>query len=138
MSGKYDDIINLPHHEPTTRPRMPLAERAAQFSPFAALTGYEAVVQEAGRLTDTRAEPDEYELAALDERLGALEARLPERPKAAVTYFVPDAKKAGGKYVTAAGAVVKIDRAKSTLRMEDGREIPLDAVVGIECEGAKG
>ena len=93
MSGAYDDIIHLPHHVSQTRPRMSAADRAAQFSPFAALTGYGAAVTEAGRLTDQRIELTESEKETLNERLLLLREQLAEPPEVTITYFQPDEKK---------------------------------------------
>lgn len=107
--GPYDDIINLPHHTSTTRPRMPRENRAAMFSPFAALTGYEAAIKETARLTDERIELSENMIEDLDAKLAILAEKVEEHPKIAVTYFRSDAKKAGGAYVTTAGALKKID-----------------------------
>ena len=87
---KYDDIINLPHHTSPQRPRMAMIDRAAQFSPFAALTGYDAAVKETARLTEDRVELDEYEKSALNDRRQLVQERLPDTPVIAITYFVPD------------------------------------------------
>ena len=102
MTGKYDDIIHLPHHVSATRPRMPMLDRAAQFSPFVALTGYEAAVRETARLTDQRVELDESAKAELDRKLRLL-LSLPGQPEASITYFRPDERKEGGAYETVTG-----------------------------------
>ena len=128
----YEDIINLPHHVSPTRPQMPIADRAAQFSPFAALTGYHDAVKETARWTDSRVELDESEKSVLNDRLLALAARCSERPEVTVTYFQPDAKKAGGAYVTAAGKLMKLDEYARTVVLTDGRRIPIDEIIGIE------
>ena len=128
----YDDIIHLPHHVSQNHPQMPLRERAAQFAPFAALTGYEAAVGETARLTIERRELDAQEAEDLNRRLAALIARLPDRPEATVEYFVPDDRKAGGTYVTVTGRVRHISVPERTLVMEDGTIIPLDDVVSID------
>ena len=91
--GKYDDIINLPHHRSAKRPHMSVHDRAAQFAPFAALTGYGDAIDETRRLTCDRPEPGEAELAELDAALSELLARIGERPQVEATYFVPDEKK---------------------------------------------
>lgn len=132
MTNKYDDIINLPHHVSTKHPQMPLIDRAAQFAPFAALTGYDAAVKETARLTDVRIELDEYTMDALRDRLQMIADRLEENPEITVTYFQPDAKKEGGAYVTAAGAVKKIDEYKQVVVMAHGTVIPFDKIVSIE------
>ena len=104
MSGKYDDIINLPHPTSQNHPRMSLHDRAAQFSPFAALTGHHAAIAETGRLTDQRIELDESEIARVDAALQHLQELLPERPTVSITYFVPDERKNGGSYQTVTAA----------------------------------
>jgi hypothetical protein len=131
VSG-YDDIIHLPHHRSAKHPAMPLADRAAQFSPFAALTGYDAAVKETARLTDRRIELDEDEKAALDETLRALVQRIDQRPEVRLTYFRPDEKKDGGAYVTAVGKLKRVDTLTRTLLLEDGRKIPMDSVISVE------
>lgn len=127
----YDDIIHLPHHVSATRPQMPLLDRAAQFSPFAALTGYEAAIKETARLTEDRIELDETGKAVLNEKLRLLMERLNERPEIAVTYFRPDEKKSGGAYVTAAGPVRKIDEYERIIVMEDQTVIPIEQIYEI-------
>ena len=101
MNNRYDEIINLPHHVSKTRPRMPMSDRAAQFAPFAALTGYDSAIKETGRLTDERIELDEGALTALNMRYQLLMDALDEEPEVEITYFKPDERKAGGEYVTA-------------------------------------
>ena len=129
--GKYDDIISLPHPVSKTHPPMPRAERAAQFSSFAALTGYEEIVAESARLTEARAELDRDALEALDGALRALAAEIETRPEAELRYFVPDEKKAGGRYETLRGRVKKIDEQASLLLLADGKRIPLGDIVSI-------
>ena len=105
MKTPYDDIIHLPHHVSQNHPQMPMLDRAAQFAPFAALTGYEAAVGETARLTAERRELDPQEAEELNRRLSELVARLPDHPEVTVEYFVPDNRKAGGAYVTMTGRV---------------------------------
>lgn len=131
---RYDDIIGLPHHRSATRPHMPLADRAAQFSPFAALTGYEAVIAEAARLTDRPIELDEDVKAALAQRLQIVMEHIRERPEITVTWFRPDGKKDGGAYVTAAGAVKRVDEYERIILMTDGTRIPIHDVTALEGE----
>ena len=131
MKTPYGDIIHLPHHVSRNHPQMPDRDRAAQFAPFAALTGYEAAVGETARLTAERRELDPQEAAELNRRLAALIARLPDHPEVTVEYFVPDDRKSGGAYVTVAGRVRHISVPEKTLVMEDGAEIPLDEVVSL-------
>mgnify|MGYP005779672311 FL=1 len=107
--SRYDDIIDLPHHRSKTHPHMPIADRAAQFAPFAALTGYGDAVEETARYTEEKLEPDADRLAELDERLCELLQHLDERPKVRVTYFVKDEKKTGGRYVTQSFVIRKVD-----------------------------
>ena len=131
MTTPYDDIIHLPHHVSWNHPQMPLRDRAAQFAPFAALTGYEAVVGETARLTAERRELDAQEAAELNRRLTDLAARLKDRPEATIEYFVPDERKTGGAYVTVIGRVRHISVPEKTLVMEDGAVIPLDDIVSL-------
>ena len=131
MKTPYDDIIRLPYHVSRNHPQMPMHDRAAQFAPFAALTGYEAAVGETARLTSERRELDAQEAEELNRRLVALIAHLPDRPEATVEYFVPDDRKSGGAYVTVTGRVRHVSVPEQTLVMEDGTEIPLDEVVSL-------
>ena len=134
MSGQYDDIIQLPHHVSLTRPQMPMQDRAAQFSPFAALTGYDAAVKETARLTDKKIELDEEALTFLNRKYQILVDRLDERSEVIITYFKPDAKKSGGAYVEIAGAVKKVDDFERIIVMMDGTKLPMDDVLDIEGE----
>lgn len=133
--NKYDDIIDLPHHVSKTRPQMPLKDRAAQFAPFAALTGFGAAIAETGRLTDERIELDEYEKAVLNDQLNVILERIKDRPVVTLTFFQPDKKKAGGAYVTVTEAVKKIDEYEHLVIMTDGRKIPIDDIVEIDIAG---
>lgn len=130
----YDDIINLPRHTSTSRPHMPAHDRAAQFSPFAALTGYGASIAETARLTDKRVELDEYSKADLNERLCMLQDRMDEQPEVFITYFQPDKKKSGGAYITATGRVKKINGYERTVVMPDDLKIPIDDIFAVESE----
>ena len=134
MKTPYDDIIHLPHHVSQNHPQMPMHDRAAQFAPFAALTGYEAAVGETARLTAERRELDAQEAEELNRRLVAIIARLPDRPEATIEYFVPDDRKAGGAFVSVTGRVRHISVPERTLVMEDGTVIPLDDAVSIARE----
>ena len=134
MNGKYDEIMGLPHHVSKTRPQMPMSDRAAQFAPFAALTGYDAAIKETGRLTDERIELDVEALSALDMKYQLLMEALDEAPEVTITYFRPDERKAGGKYVSATGAVKKVDDFERRITMQDGAKIPMDDVLSIEGE----
>lgn len=131
---RYDDIINLPHHESPIHPRMPLIDRAAQFSPFAALTGYEDAINETERLVDERIELDEDTVVIIDERLQQLHSRIGENPSVMITYFVPDIKKDGGRYITVTGKVRKIDEYEKVIILKDGSKIPISDIVGITID----
>ncbi len=131
---KYDDIIGLPHHVSATRPRMSMIDRAAQFSPFQALTGYGAAIQETGRLTDRKIELSEDERILLDMKQQILLDNIRECPDVSITYFIPDERKAGGSYVTVTGNVKKIDDYQRLLILTDRAQIPLDEIVDIESE----
>ena len=133
-NSKYDEIINFPHHVSKTRPQMPMSDRAAQFSPFAALTGYDSAIRETGRLTDEKIDLDEESLNALNMRYQMLTDALEERPEVRITYFKPGERKAGGAYVTTVGAVRKIDDFEQTIIMQDGTRIPMGDVLSLEGE----
>lgn len=134
----YDDIIHLPHHVSQERPHMPLRDRAAQFSPFAALVGYEDIIDETARLTTQKRELDESEKAALDRRIGVLLAHLREKPAVTVEHFVPDTLKSGGAYEFKTGSVARISSGKRNLTLDDGTVIRFEDIVGIEGELFRG
>ena len=134
MSGNYDDIIALPHPEPRTHPRMSLHDRAAQFSPFAALTGHSAAIAETGRLTDSRITLDESEMARVDAALQRLRELLPQAPAVSITYFVPDERKTGGSYQTITGVVRRIDTVNSVLLLTDQRAIPIPDIFDVAIQ----
>ncbi|MBQ8812931.1 MAG: hypothetical protein IJZ85_00315 [Lachnospiraceae bacterium] len=131
---KYEDIINLPHHISKTRPQMSMIDRAAQFSPFAALTGYDAAVKETARLTDERIELDESRMAMLDERLQMIRERImsDEQPEVTITYFQPDERKVGGVYVSVSGCVKRIDEYARAVVMKDGSQVSIDDIYDME------
>jgi hypothetical protein len=136
MSGRYDDIIHLPHHQSVKHPRMTMTERAAQFSPFAALTGYGAVIAETGRLTDSRIELTDEQKDEIDRRLNEL---LQSGEPASFTYFIPDGKKDGGRIVTVTGSVRRLDPIEGIIVFESGEKIPVREILGIgEGSGAEG
>ena len=134
MSTPYDDILLLPHHVSEKHPPMSRLDRAAQFSPFAALTGYEAAVKETARLTDRRIELDESEKGAIDQRLTLVQERLPVPTEVTITYFIPDKKKAGGAYVNISGTVKKIDDYERMVILRNGTSIPIDDILHINGE----
>ena len=127
--GAYDDIIHLPHPTSVRHPRMPMIDRAAQFTPFQALTGYGDAIQETARVTEEKAELTEEEKVVLDEKLRVLADIGNE---AAFTYFQPDGKKSGGAYVTVLGAIKKLDPLEGRLVLADGATIPIDDILEIE------
>ncbi len=129
--GKYDDIIDLPHHVSSTRPQMSMHDRAAQFSPFAALVGYDESVGEAARLTDKKAELTEDKINDLNEKIQFLRENCDEHSQIAIEYFVADKKKSGGAYHKIMGAIRRIDDYNRTLILTDGAEIPLDDIYNI-------
>ena len=131
MSGPYDDILYMSHHVSPTRKKMSIVDRGAQFSPFAALTGYEAAIREAGCLTDR-----DFELAAdgkamLDEKLRQIWENISQRPEITAVYFVTDRKKSGGAYRDIRGRVVKVDSRNQQLVLEDGTVLEFDRIYGI-------
>ncbi len=133
MKNSYDDIINLPHHVSSHHPQMSTTDRAAQFSPFAALTGYGDVIRETARLTDAKPELTDAEKTILDEKLQSVLALPPtERPEISVTYFVPDPKKSGGSLTTVTDRIKKVDAARQCLILADGAAIPVDCVTDIQ------
>ena len=132
MSGPYDNIINLPHPTSKRHPRMSLHDRAAQFSPFAALSGHAAALAETTRLTDRKIELDEDTRAELDRRQAVLLEQISEQPEITVTWFQPDGKKEGGRYITATGRLKKLDEAAQALVLADGTSIPLEDVLELQ------
>lgn len=129
---KYDDIINLPHHVSSTRPHMSIEERAAQFSPFAALTGHEDAIKETARQTEREIILDENELEILDEKLKAILSDKSDNKNIKVVYYVPDENKNGGKYVECSGRVKKMNEYRHVLVMEDGTEINVGRIADIQ------
>ncbi len=134
MKSKYDEIMELPHHVSKMRPQMPMSDRAAQFAPFAALAGYDSAIKETGRLTDEKIELDEEALTALDMKYQLLMDAFDDAPEVTITYFRPDERKAGGKYLTATGAIKKVDDFERLITMQDGAKIPMDDVLRIDGE----
>ena len=131
MSGKYDDILRLPHPTSAKHPRMPVSERAAMFSPFAALSGHAGAIAETARLTDQRMELDEDTRAELDRRQTVLLEHIAEQPEVTVTWFQPDERKDGGAYVTVSGRLKRIDPVERVMTLRDGTSIPLEDVVEL-------
>ncbi|NLU36527.1 MAG: hypothetical protein GXX01_05860 [Clostridiales bacterium] len=132
MKGPYDDIIHLPRPVSRRRPRMSNLDRAAQFAPFAALTGHEEAVKETARLTVKKLELDEQAKQILNRKLRIIAERIEDMPRINIRYFVPDDKKEGGRYVTADGRAKKLDEFEKVLIMADGKEIPIEDIIEIE------
>ena len=133
-SHQYDDIIDLPHHVSERHPQMPMIERAAQFSPFAALTGYEDLIDEAARETDAWAEPDDSAKEEIDRRLSAvLSAKSPV--PVTITWFVPDGQKSGGAYLTETGVIRRYSGTERTIYLDSGAAVPLEAVTDLQTDG---
>lgn len=129
MKGLYDDIIDLPHHVSEKHPQMPMDQRAAQFSPFAALTGYGAVIRETRRLTDRRMELSESVKEELERKLREL---CEKNSAGMITFFRPDKKKEGGAYISVEGIIRRIDDVEKVIILESGLEIPVDQIVDLE------
>lgn len=134
MTGPYDDIIDLPHHVSGRYPRMQLIDRAAQFSPFAALTGYEQAIKEAARQTERKITLSEEEIAVLGDKLRRLAEISKQRPVVSVTYFVPDERKSGGAYVTLTGCLKRVSEFEQTVLFTDGRSVPIGDILEIDWE----
>lgn len=127
----YDDIINMPHHVSEKHPRLSMEQRAAQFAPFAALTGYSDAVKETARVTEDRIELDDEEKDIIDNKLREIQNKLQSNPKATITYFVSDLKKSGGEYVTIIGTIKKIDEYKQCLILNDKKIISMNEIIEI-------
>lgn len=134
MKDDYSDIINLPHHTSLNHPRMSIEKRAAQFAPFAALTGYEDLVKETARLTDKRIEIDDGLKQVLNGKLQKINDNIKNKDLVTFTYFIPDLKKSGGKYVDYTGTVKKIDTFNGFIIMEDKTKIPINEIIDIKYD----
>ncbi len=130
----YEDIINLPHHVSPTRPQMSIIERAAQFSPFAALTGHSDAIKETARLTSKKLELDDDMKATLDMKKACLVEIADIQPQISVTYFIPDKRKSGGKYVTITGNLRCFSEYERIMILTDGRKIPIDDIADIDSD----
>ena len=138
MTDSYDDIINLPHHVSDRYPHMPMYDRAAQFAPFAALTGHDAAIKETARLTDERLELSDEVIMRLNDQLNMIRDNIGTEQEVSITYFVPDDKKSGGAYITHSGIVKKIDEFERKLIMQDETVIPIEQISEIQGEIFKG
>ena len=133
-SSKYKDIIDLPHHQSLRRPRMAMIDRAAQFSPFAALTGHNDAIIETARLTDRKIELDEGTKSIINEKIQMISDFLFEKPTVTFTHFEPDIKKEGGTYLNTTGTVKRIDEFKREIILTDGRIILIEHIYDIESD----
>ena len=131
MTHDYDDIINLPHYEPKHHPRMSMWNRAAQFAPFAALTGYDAAIQESNRVTDDLIDLGESGNEELNRKMELILSKLSEQPHVTIEYFVPDEHKEGGSYQSYTGNIKRIDEYEKTMVMTDGKKIQLRMIRNI-------
>lgn len=132
MTDSYEDIIHLSHPVSTEHPSMPIMNRAAQFAPFAALTGHDAAIKEAGRITQERIQLSESRIDALNEKLHVLAESIAEQPKVGIVYFQPDDVKKGGAYVKVSGILKKIDDFKCSLLLADGTKIAVENILEID------
>ena len=132
VKRKYGDIIHLPHHRSPTRPKMSNYDRAAQFSPFAALTGHADAIKETARLTDEFNEPTEERKAEMNEKIVFLSGDMKNKPEVTVTYFKMDEKKSGGAYITVTGQIKKIKVYERQIFMTTGEIIPMDMLIEIK------
>ena len=134
ITHKYDDILHLSRPVMPGRASMTMADRAAQFSPFAALTGFDTAIEESGRLTDRRIELTEGRTEELNELLRQLQEKIHQQPLATITYFTYDERKAGGTYRTVTGHVKKIDPNTRFLLLAEGEAIPIPEIFQISLE----
>lgn len=131
---RYSDMLHLPHHSSPNRPRMSRLNRAAQFAPFDALSGYGAAIRETARTTEQRAELDDSAKHRLNCRLQQLLRLLPQQPEVTITWFCPDSRKSGGSYQTVSGRLEKIDGFQGTLLLTDGTQIPVEQLRAIDSD----
>ena len=129
--GKYDDIINLPHHVSKVHPQMSMVNRAAQFSPFAALSGYEDAIDETARLTDAEVELSEGSIQEINEKVRYLMEHLADHDEITIMYFIPDEKKAGGRYSSVTGEIKKVREFEQEIEMMDGTSIAIKRILSI-------
>ena len=135
--NKYADIINLPHHVSKKHKQMSLYERSAQFAPFAALTGHGEAINETARLTENEIDIDDEVKEILDRKLNIIKGNINKRLKVTITYFIPDLKKQGGKYIDIIGILKRIDEYKQTIILEDKTEIKISDIINITSDDIK-
>ncbi|MBR5545686.1 MAG: YolD-like family protein [Clostridia bacterium] len=133
MNPCYDDLLFLPHPRSMNRRPMPRIGRAAQFAPFAALSGYDDAVQETARLTDCRTEPDTEQLALMNEKIHALLEIIRDQPQITITYFEPDSRKSGGAYLNVTGRIRRVDDVNRQIILTDRTVIAMDSICEIDC-----
>ena len=132
MNPKYSKLKNITRPQYPDLPPMPIEDRAAQFSPFAAVVGYDDAVEETARYTDSMVELSEDEIVLLNDALAKLRESIDEKPQIRVTYFVPDAKKDGGEYVSKTGIVKRIDEYENVLIFTDGDKVAVSSIIKVE------
>ena len=129
---RYDDIMDLPHHQSKERTHMSLHDRAAQFARFAALAGHEEAIEETARLTDEKIMLDETAIEKINEKLYDISQHLSEKRNVSITYFRPDTQKCGGAYLTDVGTVKKMDEVEKVILMDSGMKIAMEQIIEIE------
>ena len=132
MTDNYEDIINLPHHVSTRHPQMSMMNRAAQFAPFAALTGHSAAIEETARLTESQQELADEDNEILNQKMTYLREAINEHPTISITYFEPDKRKSGGRYMSIEGQLQNIDDYNQTIVLKNGETIPLKSILDIQ------
>ena len=137
MNEIYDDIIDLPHHVSPTRPRMSMRDRAAQFAPFSALTGYDDTVAEVERLTEKRVLLDEYQLEVIDREINYLLENIEKDLTVYISYFAPDSKKDGGRYIDKKGVVSEVNEYERSITFDDGTKVQIDDILSLRVEKNK-
>lgn len=130
----YEDIINLPHHVSKKHPQMSRESRAAQFAPFAALTGYGDAVEETARITGSRIELGEEMKAIINDKLNIINLHIKERPQVTLTYFVPDVRKDGGSYISTTGNVRRIDLVNDVIVLSNNKKISIPDIIGVKID----
>ena len=133
-NNKYLDIIDLPHYEPKSHPRMSIMQRSAQFAPFSALTGYDDLVEETSRITDKMKSLSEYEQTILNEKLSILQKNIKNKPNVTFTYFVKDEKKSGGKYINIPSSIKRIDLVNRFIKLTNNQIIKIENIYNIESD----
>ncbi len=129
---QYDDIIDLPHHRSTRHPHMPVHNRAAQFMPFAALSGYDAIIAETARITQERITLSDDEKDALDKRLHNVLLHKNTHPQVSLTVFEPDKYKSGGAYVTVEGYITRVDSERRTIVIDGHTPVLIDDIIALD------